>query len=628
MTAGPTPNDPSDLGNAFDWLRARLVAKIEPREEMVQIPFAPPASLVDLANRFSLDLFEQQVILLCLMIEFDPHLGEAYALAQGSESRPYPTLALARNLLDKPRFAALSSDAPLRRYRLVELDREEFGELATRRIRLAQRVLHWLSGETLHQPDLLQLLTPLHAPNVHAVVDEAVLGRMRAAFAESPPPIVRMLGRDGDLKRAVTHRVAAEAGLAILQVFVEDLPETHQEVSELAHLLEREALLSPFCLFVSSHLEGNASPERAMALCHVVDRLPMPTIFDLDGVTLTGVRPTFHIDLPPPTHAERRTSWLQVAGLDAKEHACRLASTFETTLSEIGSIGATLGTAAPEQRFREAWEACRRLSRPVLETLAQRVSSRTTLDDVVLPARQKSQLTELVDQIRLSRIVTEDWGFAEKSRRGLGLSVLFAGESGTGKTFAAEAIANELGFDLYRIDLAAVVSKFIGETEKNLKRIFDAAERGGGALFFDESDALFGRRTEVRDSHDRYANIEINYLLQRMEDYRGMSILATNRRSALDQAFTRRLAFVVEFPFPDRDGAEAIWATVFPAAAPTGNLDLGRLAALNLAGGSIRNVALRASYRAARSGVSIDTDLILEAARGEQRKMGLPLQDD
>jgi hypothetical protein len=624
MMPGPPPDGLSEFRGAFEWLRARLIAKIEPQEETVRIPFAPPVSLVDLAKCFSLDSFEQQVILLCLMIEFDPRLGEAYALAQGSENRPFPTLALARNLLDQPRFAALSSDAPLHRYRLVELDREEFGELATRRIRLAQRVLHWLSGETTHQPDLLQLLTPLHAANVHAAVDEAVLGRMRAAFAERPPPIVRIFGLDGDLKRAVTHRVAAEAGLATLQVAVEDLPETHQEVSELAHFLEREALLSPFCLFVSSRLEGNATPQQTTALCRVIDRLAIPTVLDLDGVGLTGVRPTFHIGLPPPTHAERRTSWLQVAGIDGEEHACRLASTFETTLSEIGSIGATLGTAAPEQRFREAWEACRRLSRPVLDTLARRVSSRVTLDDVVLPARQKSQLMELVDQVRLSRIVTEDWGFVEKSQRGLGLSALFAGESGTGKTFAAEAIANELGFDLSRIDLAAVVSKFIGETEKNLKRVFDAAERGGVALFFDESDALFGRRTEVRDSHDRYANIEINYLLQRMEDYRGLSILATNRRSALDQAFTRRLAFVVEFPFPDRDEAEAIWAKVFPAAAPTGNLDFGRLAALNLAGGSIRNVALRAAYRAARSGASIDTDLILEAARGERRKLGQP----
>jgi predicted nucleic acid-binding protein len=626
MTPGP-PDGPNEFRGAFEWLRARLIARIEPRESKAASPFAAPAPLADLAKCFSLDIFEQQLILLCLMIEFNPRLGEAYALAQGDGNRPFPTLALARGLLDQPRFTALAADATLRRYRLVELDRDEFGELATRRIRLAQRMLHLLSGETPRQPDLLQLLTPLHALDIHAA-DDATLDPVRAAFAGTPPQIVRLLGRDGNLKRCITQRVAAEAGLAALHLVVEDLPEAHFEVTELAHLLAREARLSPFCIFVSSRQDGNATPEQMMAACRVVERLPIPTVIDLDGVGLAGARATIHLDLPATTYAGRRASWIEALGADAEEHAWRLASTFETTSSEIAAIGAALGTAGREQKFRAAWEACRRLSRPVLDTLARRVTSRATLDDVVLPARTKSQLVELTDQVRLNWMVTEDWGFAEKSRRGLGLSALFAGESGTGKTFAAEAIANELDYDLYRVDLSAVVSKFIGETEKNLKRVFDAAERGGAILFFDESDALFGRRTEVKDSHDRYANIEINYLLQRMEDYRGMSILATNRRSALDQAFTRRLAFVVEFPFPGPEQAQEIWASAFPAAAPTGALDFARLAALNLTGGSIRNVALRAAYRAARSGVSIDTDLVLEAARSEQRKIGKPLADD
>src|SRR5437870_2612125 len=189
--------------------------------------------------------------------------------------------------------------------------------------------------------------------------------------------------------------------------------------------------------------------------------------------------------------------------------------------------------------------------------------------------------------------------------RGLGISALFAGESGTGKTMAAEVIANELRLNLCRIDLSAVVSKYIGETEKNLRRLFDAAEDGGAILFFDESDALFGKRTEVRDSHDRYANIEINYLLQRMEDFRGVSILATNRRSAIDSAFLRRLAFIVDFPFPDRDQTRALWERAFPSGAPVERLDLDQLTTLNLAGGHIRSVALRAAYRAAAAGSTI-----------------------
>jgi AAA+ superfamily predicted ATPase len=499
--------------------------------------------------------------------------------------------------------------------------------VTTQRIRLVPRVLHLLSEQTPRRPDLLQLLTPLHALYLHAA-ENAPLDSIRAAFASTPTPIVRMLGRDSNLRRCITQRVAAEVGLATLQLAVEDLPESAVEVTELAHLIEREARLSPFCFFVSSRQEGNATPEQMTAACRVVERLPIPTVIDLAGARLTGARPMIHLDLPATTYAERRAGWIKVLGANAEEHACRIASTFQTTSSEIAFIGAELETTGREQKFHDAWEACQRLSRPVLDTLAKRVTSRATLDDVILPARNKSQLVELIDRVRLNRVVTEDWGFAEKSRRGLGLSALFTGESGTGKTFAAEAIANQLHYDLYRVDLAAVVSKFIGETEKNLKRVFDAAERGGAILFFDESDALFGRRTEVKDSHDRYANIEINYLLQRMEDYQGVSILATNRRSALDQAFIRRLAFVVEFPFPGLEQAQAIWARAFPAATPTTVLDFERLAALNITGGNIRNVALRAAYLAARSGVSIDTDMVLEAARSEQRKMEKPMPDD
>jgi hypothetical protein len=627
MMLGPPPNGPHTFRGAFEWLRARLIARIEPREGIATKPFAPPAPLADLAQRFSLDTFEQELVLLCLMIEFDPSLGEAYALAEGNGNRPFPTLALARNLFDEPRFSALAPNAPLRRYRLIEFDGDEFGELATQRIRLARRVLQLLSGEASRQPDLLQHLTPLHALDIHAS-DDITVGLLREAFAGTPAPIVHMSGRDGNLKRCMTRQAAAEAGLTVLHLVVDDLPEAPFELTELAHLIEREARLSPFCVFVSSRQAGAGTPERMKAVCHVVERLPIPTVIDLDETGLMGARPMIRLDLPATTYVERRANWIKALGASAEEHACRLASTFESTASEIALIGAALGAAERERRFRDAWEGCQRLSRPVLDTLAKRITSRTTLDDVVLPARKKNQLIELIDRVRLNRTVTEDWGFAEKSRRGLGLSVLFAGESGTGKTFAAEAIANELGYDLYRIDLAAVVSKFIGETEKNLKRVFDAAERGGIILFFDESDALFGRRTEVKDSHDRYANIEVNYLLQRMEDYRGVSILATNRRSALDHAFTRRLAFVVEFPFPDREQAQAIWARAFPAAAPLGALDFERLAGLNFTGGSIRNVALGAAYRAARSGVSIDTDLILEAARGEQSKIGRPHSDD
>ena len=225
-------------------------------------------------------------------------------------------------------------------------------------------------------------------------------------------------------------------------------------------------------------------------------------------------------------------------------------------------------------------------------------------NDIVVGDDVRRQLRELASQVEHRGRVYEPWGFGTKLGRGRGITALFAGPSGTGKTMAAEILARHLRLDLQRIDLAGVVSKYIGETEKNLRRVFDAAEASGAILFFDEADALFGTRTEVRDSHDRYANLEINYLLQRMEDYAGLAILATNRRSALDGAFVRRLRFIVEFPFPGGGDRRRIWERVFPAVAELDALDFGFLSRLEISGGNIRSIAINAAFLAAADGTT------------------------
>jgi SpoVK/Ycf46/Vps4 family AAA+-type ATPase len=273
------------------------------------------------------------------------------------------------------------------------------------------------------------------------------------------------------------------------------------------------------------------------------------------------------------------------------------------------------------------WQRCRVGARPRLEALAQRIETQVTWDDLILPPRQQSALQEIAMQVRQRGQVYEDWGFRRQHSRGLGITALFAGSSGTGKTLAAEVLASELRLDLYHIDLSSVVDKYIGETEKNLRQIFDAAEAGGVILLFDEADALFGKRSEVKDSHDRHANIEVSYLLQRMEQYRGLAILTSNLKDALDEAFLRRLRFVVEFPFPDAAERAAIWARVFPANTPTDGLDYARLARLNVAGGSIRNIALNATFQAAEAGAPVSMVHILQAAQREYEKLQRPLTD-
>jgi SpoVK/Ycf46/Vps4 family AAA+-type ATPase len=244
-----------------------------------------------------------------------------------------------------------------------------------------------------------------------------------------------------------------------------------------------------------------------------------------------------------------------------------------------------------------------------------------------LPERHLQTLREIAAQVRQRATVYQTWGFARKSPRGLGITALFAGPSGTGKTMAAEVLANELQLDLYHIDLSQVVSKYIGETEKNLKRLFDAAEEGGAVLLFDEADALFGKRSEVKDSHDRYANIEVSYLLQRMEAYRGLAILTTNQKSSLDDAFQRRIRFAINFSFPDAAQRAEIWRRIFPPETPTEGLDAEKLSRLSVSGGIIRNIALHAAFLAAEGSSPVRMHEIQQAARSVYSRLDKTLNE-
>jgi SpoVK/Ycf46/Vps4 family AAA+-type ATPase len=304
-----------------------------------------------------------------------------------------------------------------------------------------------------------------------------------------------------------------------------------------------------------------------------------------------------------------------------------LVSQFSLTVPGIRasvSKALTVDEGAPSARL---WNACRSQARRGLDDLAERIEGAAEWEDLVLPEAEKSLLREIAGQVAQRATVYEAWGFGNQAGRGLGISALFAGPSGTGKTMAAEVLANSLQLDLYRIDLASVVSKYIGETEKNLRRVFDAAEDGGAILFFDEADALFGKRSEVKDSDDRYANIEVSYLLQRMEAYRGLAVLATNLKGTMDAAFLRRIRFVVNFPFPDESHRAEIWRQVFPLKTPTDGLNPTTLARLNIAGGNIRNIALNAAFMAAYAREPVRMTHVLRAARAEYAKLEKPLME-
>ena len=422
---------------------------------------------------------------------------------------------------------------------------------------------------------------------------------------------------------------AAANGLRLYRVPCDALPSQASELELFARLWLRESLLLPLALYVDAQ-EMDTDVQAATLRKFLVR---------CDGFLLLAVRESlprlsrasWSIAVGKPTQAEQQQAWQATLREEDGATGAALAGQFSMNLSDIREVYAM---AAPEADSPEIptmtvlWNACRARVRLPLDALAQRLETKATWDDIVLPNEEIDLLRQVAGQVNQRTTVYGEWGFDRRMNRGLGISALFTGESGTGKTMAAEVLANELRLNLYRVDLSAVVSKYIGETEKNLRRLFDAAEEGGAILFFDEADALFGKRSEVKDSHDRYANIEVNYLLQRIEAYLGLAILATNMRSALDTAFTRRLRFIVNFPFPSLADRRSMWRKAFPPQTPLDNLDFDRLARVNLTGGFVHNAAINAAFLAAQSpGKRVTMGMALRAIRGELIKMDRPINE-
>jgi hypothetical protein len=600
-----------------------------------------PAALDRLCDAFGLSPFERDVLLLCAGVELDAGFAAACAEAQGSSQRAFPTFGLALAALAGAHWSALTPAAPLRRWRFVEVAAGD--ALTSSPLRIDERALHYLTGVSYLDTRLQGLVEPSQSspelPQSHRELAERVAALAARSAETNGWPLVNLCGDDREGMRGVAARAASALSMRLHCVRASDVPASAAERDALARLWEREAVLSNSALLVDydepEHARAvNALVEDARGMIFVASREPLRP----------SRRQAVRFEVNKPAAAEQRALWLSALGPAAPRLNGRLdalIAQFSFGPEGIRAAGAQMLHARPTGRDEEAtneggtqesfdlilWDACRAQARPGLEGLAQRIECVAGWDDLVLPDAQLQTLRAIVGQVRARARVYEEWGFAARGARGLGISALFAGASGTGKTMAAEVIARALRLDLYRIDLSQVVNKYIGETEKNLRRVFDAAEEGGAVLLFDEADALFGKRSEVKDSHDRYANIEISYLLQRMESYRGLAILTTNLRGVLDPAFLRRLRFVVQFPFPDHALRAAIWQRIFPAETPTANLDVNKLARLNVAGGNIRNIALNAAFLAAHDGQPVRMSHLLRAARGEYAKLEKPLSD-
>ena len=626
------------LSDMLSWLRLRLMQLIEsPTSPLTasslvlpEPPIAdvPPPALLMLKQQLGLSDFEQSILLLCVAIELDTQIAGLCAQAQNHSNRPYPTFALALNCFDDAAWEALSPHRPLRYWRLIEINQPAAQPLTTSPLRADERITNFVKGLNYLDDHLSSLLLPMQATRLQGELPpsqqqsvEAIAHTLKQNW--EAPPLIQLVGTDSLSKQLVAQQAAIGLGLQLYRLSIELLPTADLET--FTRLWQRESLLLPIVLYLDAHdTEASLTTGSASALHRFLNH--SQGLFFLSRREAQPLeQAAFTLDIAKPTPAEQKTLWAIALPDHRSDTPAQLAAQFNLNAVTIAAIAQQ--SRSPSDAAAPLWEACLRHTRPQLDMLAQRLQPKATWDDLVLPAEETSLLHQIADQVRQRHRVYQDWGFHRRLNRGLGINALFAGESGTGKTMAAEVIANDLQLNLYRIDLSAVVSKYIGETEKNLRRLFDAAEDGGAILFFDEADALFGKRSEVKDSHDRYANIEINYLLQRIESYRGLAILATNMKNALDTAFLRRLRFILNFPFPGIRERYCLWQKAFPPETPVESLDYDRLAALNLTGGNIHTVAINAAFLAAQAGTAVTLPIVLSAARTEYRKLDRPIAE-
>jgi SpoVK/Ycf46/Vps4 family AAA+-type ATPase len=611
--------------------------------------------LEELAQRLELTPLDVDILLICLAPELDLRYERLYAYLQDDVTRKRASVDLVLNLLCNSLEAKIAARqrfdlrAPLLAWQVVQLfddPAQQRSSLLAQYLKADRGVVDYLLGNDQVDTRLRAFVRQadagpaLEEPSLPLELTER-LGQLVVGQAPEEPLILYLQGPDGVGKQATAATLCRHRNLQLLVVEGQRLVNASEpDFPPLLDVLLREARLQGAAVYWDGFdaLLSDSDPAKLERVMSVL--APPPGLTFLTGNTPWEPDPRcwpgfFRIEFPLPDYGQRLHLWTQAlaheAEVDSRREIADLANQFRFS---GGQILAAVATARHLARWRDSqiqtitmkdlYAACRRQSNQRLEALAHKVTPHYTWGDIVLPPDRLEQLRDICNRVKHRALVYDHWGFNNKLALGKGLNVLFSGPSGTGKTMAAEVIAGELGLDLYKLDLASIVSKYIGETEKNLAQIFTEAETSNAILFFDEADALFGKRSEVKDAHDRYANIEISYLLQRMEAYEGVVILATNLRRNMDDAFVRRLAFAVTFPFPEEEDRLRIWKGVWPHQTPRADdLDLPFMARqFKLTGGNIKNIALAAAFLAAEEGGSIMMRHLIGATRRELQKMG------
>jgi AAA+ superfamily predicted ATPase len=614
--------------------------------------------LDELKRIFKLSDLEIDIILLCLWPEIDCRFKMIYAFLQDDITQKLPSIDLIYRFLcadlndSLKAKQAIISDSALLANQLIQVGDRSPGKMrlaSDNNLQLNERILYFLTGVDRIDPEIkaFTCITGEAADFSDVLIDHELKMRLVqfALRSEQSSVVYQFIGADEIGKNTAAEALCRTLQIPMLHVDIKKMLNENIPLKNFVQLVVREGLLRSAALFFNGTdlLLHRDQPEEFNpeidVLLSLLEHYPNLAILSgekkLDLRLLYRYKPVVNVDFVLPDFNGRRELWRRnlenTIPIAQDVDFATLANKFRLTTGQIADACLMARNLAqwrdPSGGLITAQDlntVCRQKSRQHLTSLTHKSPAIYGWDDIILPKDQKEQLIEICNQVKYRHIVYHEWGFGSKLSRGKGLNVLFSGPSGTGKTMAAEIIGNELGIDIYQIDLSTIVSKYIGETEKNLERVFREGTSANAIIFFDEADSLFGKRSEVRDSHDRYANIEVSYLLQEIDDYDGVIILATNLRKNLDEAFTRRMHFSLEFPLPEEAFRLLIWQRIFPESAPLSpDIDLTFLARqFTVTGGNIRNIALASAFLAARDGGTITMEHLIRAVRREYQKMG------
>lgn len=641
------PDENKTFSDADKQIRTQIQLVVEEAREQQQT-----LRLLDLKSKFQLSSFEFDAFLLCIAPALDARYERVYGYLQDDVTHKSPGIGLILDVLLPPGLKRLQyldyflDHAPLLRYGLLKKlnTPQQNGHSALKQFHLTSpEIVSWLIGRyrpAEHLSDHIVLRQPSESLELNGDLFEFDLNW--ETLADQKPALV-LYGIDEQQQQLAARIISTRLGQDLLSVNLRSMKSAGLLDQSVLRFVFRDAALTNaiphFIGWECTFNEEGIVPDAVFTELNNFDGvvfISSASVWQIVRKETAVIKPILWWKFDLPTSTQRLHLWQRFMGDSVSLPANDLdilAGQFALTSNQIqNAVHSAKDLAFQKSRAvtsNDLFETARRHSSHHLDSLAIKIEPRYVWKDIVLPEDELTTLREIANTVRWRTVVLENWGVGEKLAASAGVAALFAGPPGTGKTLAAQVIAAELKMDLYKIDLSTVVSKYIGETEKNLERIFSQAKNSNAILFFDEADAIFGKRSEVKDAHDRYANIEVGYLLQRMETYDGVVILATNLRSNLDDAFTRRLQFVVDFPFPDEEHRLKIWQVLFPPGVPReGDIDFKFFAdRFDLAGGSIRNIIVGAAFLAASEETSVTTRHLMHAIRREMQKMGRLIND-